>query len=67
MQPMKKLISVSCVTLFLVTLNSCISKQEKKTILLENTSQTIRISKETYQNQLYGFWLGQCIANWTGW
>jgi hypothetical protein len=66
MQPMKKLISVSCVTLFLVTLNSCISKQEKKTILLENTSQTIRISKETYQNQLYGFWLGQCIANWTG-
>jgi hypothetical protein len=24
------------------------------------------ISKVAYQNQLYGFWLGQCIANWTG-
>ncbi|GLU45068.1 ADP-ribosylglycohydrolase family protein [Allomuricauda sp. NBRC 101325] len=24
------------------------------------------IDREAYQNQLYGFWLGQCIANWTG-
>ena len=24
------------------------------------------ISRSDYQNQLYGFWLGQCIANWTG-
>ncbi|UCE95011.1 MAG: ADP-ribosylglycohydrolase family protein [Flavobacteriaceae bacterium] len=24
------------------------------------------ISKEDYKNKLYGFWLGQCIANWTG-
>ncbi len=24
------------------------------------------ISRDAYQNQLYGFWLGQCIANWTG-
>ena len=24
------------------------------------------ISREAYKNQLYGFWLGQCIANWTG-
>jgi hypothetical protein len=24
------------------------------------------ISRETYLNKLYGFWLGQCIANWTG-
>jgi hypothetical protein len=54
---MKNLILTSYLSLFLVTLNSCISKREKK---------TIRISKEKYQNQLYGFWLGQCIANWTG-
>jgi len=26
----------------------------------------IRISRDTYKDQLYGFWLGQCIANWTG-
>lgn len=24
------------------------------------------ISRAAYSNQLYGFWLGQCIANWTG-
>ena len=24
------------------------------------------ISREEYLNKLYGFWLGQCIANWTG-
>ncbi|MEM7571246.1 MAG: ADP-ribosylglycohydrolase family protein [Bacteroidota bacterium] len=24
------------------------------------------ISRATYADQLYGFWLGQCIANWTG-
>ncbi|NNF32940.1 MAG: ADP-ribosylglycohydrolase family protein [Saprospiraceae bacterium] len=24
------------------------------------------ISKEKYKRQLHGFWLGQCIANWTG-
>jgi hypothetical protein len=24
------------------------------------------ISREDYLNSLYGFWLGQCIANWTG-
>ena len=26
----------------------------------------LNISKEEYKDQLYGFWLGQCIANWTG-
>jgi len=24
------------------------------------------ISRADYKDQLYGFWLGQCIANWTG-
>lgn len=24
------------------------------------------ISREEYKNKLYGFWLGECIANWTG-
>ena len=24
------------------------------------------ISRSAYANKLYGFWLGQCIANWTG-
>jgi hypothetical protein len=25
----------------------------------------ISVSRDKYYNQLYGFWLGQCIANWT--
>lgn len=24
------------------------------------------LSRRDYVNRLYGFWLGQCIANWTG-
>ena len=24
------------------------------------------ISRSDYANKFYGFWLGQCIANWTG-
>ena len=26
----------------------------------------VMISRSYYKNKLYGFWLGQCIANWTG-
>ncbi|MDN3641397.1 ADP-ribosylglycohydrolase family protein [Lutimonas halocynthiae] len=26
----------------------------------------LKISRSAYKEQLYGFWLGQCIANWTG-
>ncbi len=29
-------------------------------------SDYIEISREKYADQLYGFWLGQSIANWTG-
>ena len=29
-------------------------------------SKTIEISRADYKNRLEGFWLGQCIANWTG-
>jgi hypothetical protein len=35
-------------------------------ILQTDYSNQIIISKSKYHNQLYGFWLGQCIANWTG-
>ena len=28
--------------------------------------ETTTISRVTYHDQLQGFWLGQCIANWTG-
>ena len=29
-------------------------------------SSNLVISRNTYYDQLYGFWLGECIANWTG-
>ena len=32
----------------------------------DKQTQSLRISRTQYQDQLYGFWLGQCIANWTG-
>ena len=32
---------------------------------IPNGSETI-ISRLEYKEKLYGFWLGQCIANWTG-
>ena len=44
----------------LITLFSCQSATEKQ------DDQQIQISRATYADQLYGFWLGQCIANWTG-
>jgi len=31
-----------------------------------DSNDFIEISREKYSNQLYGFWLGQSIANWTG-
>jgi hypothetical protein len=30
------------------------------------TTEVRTISRSAYANQLEGFWLGQCIANWTG-
>jgi hypothetical protein len=32
----------------------------------EVEEEYVIISRDSYYNQLYGFWLGQCIANWTG-
>lgn len=29
-------------------------------------TKTITLSRTEYRDSLYGFWLGQCIANWTG-
>jgi len=32
----------------------------------ESNQSDLVISRAEYKNKLYGFWLGQCIANWTG-
>ena len=36
------------------------------TSISENDSSLIQISRAEYNEKLYGFWLGQSIANWTG-
>ena len=33
---------------------------------IQKNEDYLSISREKYHNQLQGFWLGQCIANWTG-
>jgi len=40
--------------------------QEEGAIDKDQHTDRIIISKDVYKDQLYGFWLGQCIANWTG-
>jgi len=32
----------------------------------DTNATVIAISRDSYRDKLYGFWLGQCIANWTG-
>jgi len=48
-----------CLFLIISVTVSCIS-------LISDEQEYIEISKENYQDQLEGFWLGQLIANWTG-
>ncbi|MCB0852663.1 MAG: ADP-ribosylglycohydrolase family protein [Bacteroidetes bacterium] len=47
----------------LLVLFACNSQESSQT---NPAKSTITLSRPQYQNQLYGFWLGQCIANWTG-
>lgn len=41
--------------------NSAVSEQ-----LVTDSTKTLIIDKNNFRQQLYGLWLGQCIANWTG-
>lgn len=48
----------------MIVLSSCI--METKDTAAQEGEASISISRDKYYNQLYGFWLGQNIANWTG-
>ena len=56
--------------LFLLVLTSCTrgseQKEAKENTNIHKKETFISISRDKYADQLYGFWLGQCIANWTG-
>lgn len=56
---------------FLIVLSSCNTETNKNTksneiISTQDGKSYISISRDKYKDQLYGFWLGECIANWTG-
>ena len=42
------------------------NKEPKEIISFQKEEPYISISRDKYKDQLYGFWLGECIANWTG-
>lgn len=54
----------------LILLSACNTenkkKNETKITSIKEGKEYIIISRDKYYDQLYGFWLGQCIANWTG-
>lgn len=43
---------------------SCSTADRKSPFSLQ--AEYLTISRESYHDRLQGFWLGQCIANWTG-
>lgn len=49
-----------------ILLESCNSSGSKNSSYPVAVPDSIHISIDQYRDQLYGFWLGQCIANWTG-
>ncbi len=69
---MKNLILISV----LISLNSCSSEIGSKQNIIKDdnleyknytpTGKEIVVSRNDYFNKLKGFWLAQCIANWTG-
>ncbi|MEM9674157.1 MAG: ADP-ribosylglycohydrolase family protein [Cyclobacteriaceae bacterium] len=55
--------------LLLLTIAACNNPESNNQTEADQTAEdnpSIVISRDQYQNQLYGFWLGECIANWTG-
>lgn len=43
-----------------------VSDRQQQAGVVAPNIQYLQISRADYHNRLYGFWLGQCIANWTG-
>lgn len=72
---MKLLNYLACICLFLL-ISTCTKQAETEQTSLKDAQITyesydskptdVQLSREAYKEQLYGFWLGQCIANWTG-
>lgn len=59
----KLFIFLFALTLCLGTLVGCQNNHSKNSI---SDTENYRLSRATYKEKLQGFWLAQCIANWTG-
>ncbi len=53
---------ISCVLLLSVCCATCVADS----VPAAETASTVSVSRSDYHDRLQGFWLGQCIANWTG-
>jgi hypothetical protein len=49
-----------------LTLCGCSATGEPASAAVTATPDTLILSRAAYADRLYGFWLGQCIGNWTG-
>jgi hypothetical protein len=56
------------ITLLTLSMLSCNSDSQlgHRGKAIQDDEEHLTISREKYADQLHGFWLGQCIANWTG-
>jgi len=58
------------ILLSVFVLSACNTETKKKyrtkSTNIQEEDRFLSISRDKYKDQLYGFWLGQCIANWTG-
>ena len=55
--------------LLFILLASCQKHQSNhpnKKVDIQEQAEELAISRSAYKEKLEGFWLGQCIANWTG-
>ena len=60
---------IKLLLLLLATLSACNTTPDNRIPdgeVPDNEPESIVISRTKYYDQLYGFWLGECIANWTG-
>ncbi len=72
--PRKLNIIVILIFLFMFSCNNKVDERKSDVLLDARLSykdyipkpSDIIISRENYLDKLYGFWLGECIANWTG-
>jgi hypothetical protein len=63
---LKETMRHSCLLLLLAICTGCVHQGAGTSPAPLQHSAAMEISRSAYRDSLHGFWLGQCIANWTG-